>query len=351
MYNRAALKQQAKDSLSGKWGKVVGIVIVFWLITMILAYVNILPLIPAIFALAQTGELSLETLIGLSSSTGALSLITGVLASLISVSFALSFLHFVDRQDQDIIQELTAPYVRGKAWGTIMNWLLTEVFTHLWTFLFVIPGIIKRYSYAMSYYITEDWGNQGYNVKGTEAINASKEMMRGHKWELFVLDLSFIGWYILVFFTGGLAGLFVTPYHAATRAAYYRDLLSRQAQTAQTYAPTNAPMQGAPAQAAPTGYAPAQNFAPYQAQQGYAGYTPAAEQAPTAQAQYAQQPYVQQPVQTAQPTQPAEAPAPTEPAHSAAPSTTAPAQTTNPTEHTDFGHPEIPSHNDDPYQV
>lgn len=155
--------------------------------------------------------------------------------------------------------------------------------------MFFIPGIVKSYSYAMSYYIAEDWGNQGYSVKGTEAINASKEMMRGHKWELFVLDLSFIGWYILVMITGGLASLFVQPYLLTTRAAFYRNLLQRQSAANVAYAPQGGapapgqgyPSQAYPAQATPTQAAPthpeqtAQNFAhpevPTQSDEPYHG--------------------------------------------------------------------------------
>lgn len=156
-----------------------------------------------------------------------------ILVSLVLMVTIVVMLHMFDNTDvKPLGKELISPFTGGKAGATLINWFLTYVFTVLWSFLFIIPGIVKSYAYSMSYYITDDWARQGYKVKNTEAINASKEMMKGHKWELFVLDLSFLGWYILSLITFGLASLYVTPYHYATRAAFYRHLAALQAQQA-----------------------------------------------------------------------------------------------------------------------
>lgn len=280
-YSRAELKQQAKASLAGKWGKVVGLYIVFCIVTLILSFSEIGSIVSASISAAQGDVYSAVTT--LMAVGGPLSFITSVLVSLVSVSLTLSFLHFFDRQDQSIGKELIEPFVRGKALGTFINWLLNTIFVALWSLLFFIPGIVKSYSYAMSYYIAEDWGNQGYSVKGTEAINASKEMMRGHKWELFVLDLSFIGWYILVMITGGLASLFVQPYLLTTRAAFYRNLLQRQSAANVAYAPQGgAP---APGQGYPSQTYPAQQECPGQAYPAQATPTQAAPTHPEQTAQ------------------------------------------------------------------
>lgn len=96
--------------------------------------------------------------------------------------------------------------------------ILVTLFTMLWSMLFVIPGIIKGYSYAMTYYILND--HPEYTA--TQAITASREMMKGHKWQLFVLQLSFIGWNILSVMTCGiLEVVYVGPYRAATMAGFY----------------------------------------------------------------------------------------------------------------------------------
>lgn len=91
----------------------------------------------------------------------------------------------------------------------------------LWTLLFIIPGLIKSYEYAMvSYLLTEN-----PNLEKNEALQMSKEMMYGHKMELFMLQLSFIGWDILGAFTFGLLHLFyVEPYRNLTMAAFFEKL-------------------------------------------------------------------------------------------------------------------------------
>ena len=106
--------------------------------------------------------------------------------------------------------------------------LLVTLFTALWSMLFVIPGLVKSYSYAMTNYILLDRPE----LSATDAITESRKMMNGHKMELFILDLSFIGWYILVGLTFGIASLYVTPYHMGARAAFYETLKSANAEAA-----------------------------------------------------------------------------------------------------------------------
>lgn len=93
-----------------------------------------------------------------------------------------------------------------------------DLYTILWLLLLVIPGIIKAYEYQMIPYILAE--NPGISKK--EAFALSKKMMYGNKWKSFVLDLSFLGWEILDFFTLGILGIFyLNPYEAQTEAALY----------------------------------------------------------------------------------------------------------------------------------
>jgi len=106
-------------------------------------------------------------------------------------------------------------------WHNVLTLFLTNLFTGLWMALFIIPGIVKTYSYRLVPYIQAE----NPDMKGTEAITLSRRMMNGHKWETFVYDLSFIGWYLLVAITAGIAGLFwVNPYKSAADAELYRTL-------------------------------------------------------------------------------------------------------------------------------
>lgn len=98
--------------------------------------------------------------------------------------------------------------------------LMIFVFTFLWSLLFIIPGIVKSYAYSMAYYISLDHPEWGWK----ECIEESKRITQGHKGELFVLDLSFIGWYIVGSLCLGIGILWVNPYHNTARANYYEAL-------------------------------------------------------------------------------------------------------------------------------
>ncbi len=100
----------------------------------------------------------------------------------------------------------------------------------LWSLLFVIPGIVKNYSYLMVPYIMAE----DPNVDSVRAMQISEDMMRGNKWAAFVLELSFIGWHLLSVLTLGLLEIFwVMPYINATQAELYRVLRDRYQQSVQ----------------------------------------------------------------------------------------------------------------------
>lgn len=95
--------------------------------------------------------------------------------------------------------------------------LLENVFLFLWTFT-IIGAFIKPYSYRMVPYIVAE----NPNIGAREAISLSRRMMKGHKWECFVADLSFLGWWLLNLFTLGLSGIFYSNgYNAAFFVEYY----------------------------------------------------------------------------------------------------------------------------------
>lgn len=97
----------------------------------------------------------------------------------------------------------------------IWLYILMYIFTFLWTLLFIIPGIISSYRYRQALYIMLD--HPEYSA--LECIRQSKAMMDGRKGELFVLDLSFLGWYLLTLIP--FVAIFVTPYTNLTFAHYY----------------------------------------------------------------------------------------------------------------------------------
>jgi Predicted integral membrane protein len=104
-----------------------------------------------------------------------------------------------------------------KLGGMLWMWL----FTYLWMLLFIIPGIIKAIAYSMTPYILADCPN----VNATEALKISMRMTQGHKGEIFVMYLSFIGWFLLSGLTFGLVGIFYTnPYFYISISGLYEEL-------------------------------------------------------------------------------------------------------------------------------
>lgn len=122
-----------------------------------------------------------------------------------------------------------------------------DLFTVLWTLLFIIPGIVKSYEYQMIPYLLAD----NPQMTKEQAFQESKRMMQGQKWKAFVLDLSFIGWNILSALTLGILGIFyVQPYMDATHAALYEALRYGMPYNNAQYGFYN----GMPQQQAPNGF-------------------------------------------------------------------------------------------------
>ena len=161
------------------------------------------------------------------------------------------------------VRELVSPFSGGNYLRTVKIMFLMNLYTGLWSLLFVIPGIIKSYEYKMIPYIIMD--NPELSTK--EVFERSKQLMNGNKWSAFLLDLSFIGWWFLTIFTCGLLAIFwVAPYQNLTNAALYRELSGADRyeyqnggyQTTQNSNPYGA-----------TGYADSQNMNNQYNQNGY----------------------------------------------------------------------------------
>ena len=112
---------------------------------------------------------------------------------------------------------------------SLVLFLLMDIFIFLWSLLLVIPGIIKMYSYSMSWFVLHDRPD----LTGNEARKRSMYLMRWHKWRLFCLDFSFLGWYLLSALTLGILAFWVTPYHMTARAEFYQELLAEEQKTQQ----------------------------------------------------------------------------------------------------------------------
>ena len=140
----------------------------------------------------------------------------------LSFGFILTFLGFMRNQNRD--EMVGQPFKVFNEYGRYLGGsLLVSIFTILWALLLIIPGIIKSYSYAMTPYIMRDHPE----LSAVDCIDRSMSMMNGFKWKLFLLDLSFIGWYLLSCLSLGIGLLWLTPYIYCSRAKFYEELKQR----------------------------------------------------------------------------------------------------------------------------
>lgn len=148
---------------------------------------------------------------------GILGLIQFIIGGTIQLGYAQYLLKQHDKQDFQL-NDLFSQFDRfGQGFAQAF---LRGLYILLWSLLFIIPGIIKALAYAMTPFIMAEHPE----MTASEAITASKEMMDGHKGELFWLELTFIGWGILCALTLGIGNLFLNPYMNASYAAFYRSI-------------------------------------------------------------------------------------------------------------------------------
>lgn len=168
----------------------------------------------------MSGGISVETVLAILAVALGVSVITIALQILVTNLLSVGSSHFFlsSRVKPSSVEMLLFPFKNGRYGKVLGAMFMTNLFIGLWSLLFVIPGIYKAYQYRMVPYLLAENPEMGYQ----RAIELSKAMMDGEKMNAFVLDLSFLGWYILSIFTCGiLAIVYVSPYQAHTNAGLY----------------------------------------------------------------------------------------------------------------------------------
>lgn len=151
-------------------------------------------------------------------------IITLVLGGAVKLGLVSYNIDLITRRKNPVFSTLFSRFnIFGKAFALQF---MTSLFISLWTLLFIVPGIIASYRYAMAPYLLSENPNLGV----MEALRLSKQMMDGNKLRLFKLHLSFIGWIILAGFTLGIGYLWLAPYTYAAEAAFYLDISNNNAQ-------------------------------------------------------------------------------------------------------------------------
>ncbi len=223
MLTRAELKQRAKDSMSTATTHPVLVGLVFFVIAMAISGImsvfnNLLGTILGIGTnIIDSTAITLGAILSFTCISFALSIVSSFITYALSAGFTSYCLKTIRREEAGL--ETLFSYMKSFL-KVFCLYFMIGLLTFLWSLLFVIPGIIAAYRYSMAVYIYIDDPNKGV----MQCISESKEMMVGHKWELFVLQISFILWFLLGCVTCGLAFLYVTPYLELTTAVYYDNL-------------------------------------------------------------------------------------------------------------------------------
>ena len=201
------LKEQALATLRGKWGSFVGITFIYFLLASIAS------------GFSSYGTIfhgtNFSTLAIVCTSTGA---ILSLLMIPIAMGFSVAHLH-ASRQDLPA-DPADLFYGYKNFWHVLGTYILELLAVFAGCLLFFIPGIILAFAYAMVPYILRDHPE----LSVTETLWTSRMMMKGHKWEFFVLELSFIGWALLCILTLFIGYLWLIPYMQMTIAKFYEKI-------------------------------------------------------------------------------------------------------------------------------
>ena len=183
------IKSKAKHQINGKIAKLFLITIIY----------TIILLLSNIFSLVTFGVSSI------------------IIVPCIIMGYYNIYLKLVETCEVEVSKLYSGFNIMGKSIGLVF---LQNIYIFLWSLLFVIPGIIKSFSYSMSYYIMLENPEIGIN----EAIKKSSKIMEGNKLKLFLLQLSFIGWFLLAPFTFGLLYIYIIPYIQTSMVNFYNSI-------------------------------------------------------------------------------------------------------------------------------
>lgn len=223
MFERQKYKKFARTQLSGRWTVPVLITLFISVITLIFSIPDIMTLLRSgYFAAIASGDVS-ELIEASESINSSSSFVTSIIQMIVSSILAVASLNVYISMSRS-----PEPVTFGKFIEGFNNWaraalgiLWTFLWVFLWSLLLIIPGIIKAIAYSQMFYIIAEYKE----VSVTKAMRISIEITKGHKWDIFVMYLSFIGWDIICLFTMGIGNLWLTPYKNMTYINAYHSLL------------------------------------------------------------------------------------------------------------------------------
>lgn len=217
MQSLSDYRWQARQDLQGRWGEAVCATLVVCLV----AVACMGPSMPNIILNATTYHGGLPAYTWWSNSLYGLGFVLALFISTpLQYAVACAFLRFT-RRSEGIVLSNTWSIFRTDYSSYLLAGLLVSVLTGLLSLVTLgIGGIILAYAYRMVPYLLHDYPDLSLR----EALRTSRQMMRGYKWRLFLLDLVFFGWYFLGIFTFCIAYFWIDAYQNATMAHFYEDL-------------------------------------------------------------------------------------------------------------------------------
>lgn len=240
----AELKVEAKSLLRGRWADAVKLNLVPTLLT--IAAILVLAFTTAIIGYlgyhlfhssgsfesggwaswSSSSDITYNA--GINSGHGFGGGIFGIFTGLFTIGINYTFLDWLRNPKRKIepFRDAFQVFSNKYFFAILVLEVIIYVFVGLWSLLLVIPGIIKSIAYSQTYFIYKDISDSaiGNEMRFTDYITESRILMDGHKGRYFILQLSFIGWHILAWFTFGIGYLWLNPYIRATEAAFYKDL-------------------------------------------------------------------------------------------------------------------------------
>ena len=225
MLKSKELRKKAWESLKGKYWMAFAVIIVTGLIASVgNAFVSFGQNLSEVLGMVDPAEMDSTMVIGALVLNGiviALAIIGALFSIFVTNAITVGVSNYFIKNTYskpsfaDAFSGFKVKY--GRNIGTL---LLAGIKTVLWTILFIIPGIIKTYEYAIIPYILAD----DSEISSKDAFKKAKQMMKGNKWRLFKLEFSFIGWALLCVLTLGIGTFFLIPYINAANAEFYVEL-------------------------------------------------------------------------------------------------------------------------------
>lgn len=224
------LRHRARVNLAGNWGIAIAVAAIAAILGGLLSGTSFLPTVQQeishVFPILQEWEDPLRQGIHtgnvkISFQYGAFGLAAFLLGGTLQLGYSTFLLKQHDRKEA-AFQDLFSQFHR---FGTgFAQYFLRNLYVALWSLLLIIPGIVKSYSYAMTPFLLAEHPE----LTASQAIDLSQQLMDGHKMDLFLLDLTFLGWDLLASLPANLGHLALNPYKNAARAAFYRQLQSER---------------------------------------------------------------------------------------------------------------------------